>query len=58
MVVKITVNVEIDTDEEKSVIVDRLRSCDYSSLMDYDLDYALDELGEVESIELDTVEAL
>ena len=57
MIVKITLSVEVNTDEQKSVIEDRFKCVDFDSLASYDLDCSLDELGEVESVELEDVVA-
>ena len=57
MIVKITLSVEVNTDEEKSVIEDRFKCVDFDSLAGYDLECALDEFGEVESVELEDVVA-
>ncbi len=57
MKVKVTLEIEINTDEPKSVIEDRISSCDWDSLVSEEMEFALDEFGEVESVELDEVTA-
>jgi len=56
MVVKITLEVTVNTDEPKSVIEDRFKGVDYDSLICDVLECSLDELGEVEYVELNDVE--
>lgn len=58
MRIKLVLNIDIDTDEPKSVIEDRLGCCDYDSFIRDEIEYALDEFGEVENIEMDSIEAL
>lgn len=50
-------NIEINTDEPKSVIEDRLGICDYDSFIRDEVNYALDEFGEVKNIEMESIEA-
>jgi len=57
IIVKITLRVEVNTDEPKSVIEDRFKCVDFNSLASYDLECSLDELGEVENVELEDVVA-
>ena len=57
MRVKLVLNIDIDTDETKSVIEDRLGCCDYDSFIRDEVNYALDEFGEVKNIEMDSIEA-
>lgn len=57
MKVKLVLNIDIDTDETKSVIEDRLGCCDYDSFIRDEVNYALDEFGEVKDIEMDSIEA-
>lgn len=57
MKVKVTLEIEINTDEPKNVIEDRISSCDWDSLVSEEVKFALDEFGEVESVELDEVTA-
>lgn len=57
MIVKITLEVTVNTDEPKSVIEDRFKCVDFNSLVAYDLECSLDELGEVEYVELDDIVA-
>ena len=57
MKVKLVLNIDIDTDETKSVIEDRLGICDYDSFIRDEVNYALDEFGEVKDIEMDSIEA-
>lgn len=55
--IKLTLNIDIDTEESKSAIADRLKCVDYGSVLTDDIDYALDEFGEVDGIEMDDIEA-
>jgi hypothetical protein len=57
MRVKLVLNIDIDTDETKSAIEDRLGCCDYDSFIRDEVNYALDEFGEVKDIEMDSIEA-
>lgn len=57
MIVKLMLNIEINTDEPKSVIEDRLGICDYDSFIRDEVNYALDEFGEVKNIEMESIEA-
>ena len=57
MIVIITLEVTVNTDEPKSVIEDRFKCVDFNSLASYDLECALDEFGEVENVELEDVVA-
>ena len=57
MRVKLVLNIDIDTDETKSVIEDRLGCCDYDSFIRDEVNYALDEFGKVKDIEMDSIEA-
>ena len=58
MVVRVVLDVLIDTDESKSAIVDRLKSIDYNSSLCDDVDDALEEVGEVGYVELNDVYAV
>lgn len=52
MIVRVVLDVLIDTDESKSAIVDRLKSIDYNSLLCDDVDNALEEVGDAGYVEL------
>ena len=59
MTVRVTLDVEIDASGlAASDIVDRLKCVDYDSVLSDSFDYALDEFGEVENVELYDVEAV
>ena len=57
MRIKLVLNIAIETDETKSTIEDRLGCCDYDSFIRDEIEYALDEFGEVNDIEMDSIEA-
>lgn len=57
MKVKVTLEIEINTDEPKSAIEHRISSCDWDSFVSEEVEFALDEFGVVESVELDEVTA-
>ena len=57
MKVKVTLEIEINTDEPKKAIEHRISSCDWDSLVSEEVEFALDEFGVVESVELDEVTA-
>ena len=58
MVVRVVLDINIDTGESKSAIVDRLKSIDYNLLLCVDVDYALEEVGEVNCVELNDAYAV
>ena len=58
MVVRVVLDINIDTGESKSAIVDRLKSIDYNSLLCDDVDDALEEVGEVNCVELNDAYAV
>lgn len=58
MVVRVVLDINIDTGESKSAIVDRLKCIDYNSLLCDDVDYALEEVGEAGYIELNDAYAV
>jgi len=58
MKLKLTLEIEVDTEEQASVIEDRLKCVDYDSVLSDSIEYALDEFGEVENVELYDVEVL
>ena len=56
MKLQVTLNVYIDTEEDASVIKDRLASCDWDSLVSDEInDLCLDEFGEVDGIDLECI---
>ena len=57
MEVKLVLNISVNTDEEKSVIEDRLNGCDFDSLVREELEFVLDEFGEIDNIEIEEVTA-
>ena len=57
MKVQLVLNLEIDTEESAGAIEDRLGIFDYDSLNE-SFDDVLDEVAEITSIELETVNAL
>ena len=59
MKVRVTLDLEIDASGlAASNIEDRLKCVDYDSVLSDSFDYALDEFGEVENVELYDVEAI
>ena len=56
MKVKLVLELEIDTEESSGAIEERLGILDYDSLID-SFDDVLDEVAEINSIELENVEA-
>jgi hypothetical protein len=58
MEIKLVLKITIDTDLPKSAIEDRLGCCDYDSFIRDEIEYTLDEFGEVEDIEMDSIEAI
>lgn len=58
MVVRVVLDINIDTGESKSAIVDRLKGIDYNLLLCVDVDYALEEVGEVNYVELNDAYAV
>ena len=54
MKVEIKLSFDVNTDEERDLVVDRLSIFDYSSLCD-SFEDVLDEFGEVTDIELEDI---
>ena len=55
MVIRINLEVEVDTDETRNLVQDRFGFVDYYATLKGVLDDALDEFGEVEDIDVTIV---